>query len=130
MGARCGAVAALMGFEAATLAAIAALHLGGVLADGSDPFDPFDAGVAEAVICVVLASGAAALLRRWPYARILALGAAAFAILGFGVGLNFTIRGGGAIDVAYHATVLPLLLVTLAALVRMPEERRRAATRS
>ena len=41
-----------------------------------------------------------------------------FAILGVIAGLNFTIQGGGAIDVAYHATLLPLLPVTLAALRR------------
>jgi hypothetical protein len=34
------------------------------------------------------------------------------------IGLNFTVRGGDAIDIAYHAAVLPLLLITLAILLR------------
>jgi hypothetical protein len=39
------------------------------------------------------------------------------AIGGFVVGLNFTVRGGGAVDIAYHAVVPPLLLVSLLALL-------------
>jgi hypothetical protein len=46
-----------------------------------------------------------------------ATGSTVFAIVGFVVGLDFTVRGGAAIDIAYHATVLPLLLCTLAALL-------------
>ena len=54
---------------------------------------------------------------RSPRARTLAAAATGFAILGFVVGLTFSIRGGDTIDVAYHAAVLPLLLLTLAALL-------------
>ena len=42
----------------------------------------------------------------------------AFAIFGFIVGLTFTIRGGDAIDLAYHATMLPVLTATAALLAR------------
>jgi hypothetical protein len=111
-------VAPLMGFVAATLAVMSFLHLSGILDDGSEPFDPTHAGVAEALIGLVLAFGAVALLRRSPYARSVAIGSTSFAVLGFVVGLTFTIRGDAAIDVAYHATVLPLLIVTLATLMR------------
>jgi hypothetical protein len=104
-------------FEAATLAAIASLHLGGVLA-GSRPFRPMAAGIAEAVIGLALAFAAAVLLRGSAHARSIAISATVFAIVGFVVGLSFTVRGGGAVDVAYHAVMLPLLLLTLIALLR------------
>ncbi len=41
-------------------------------------------------------------------------------ILGFIVGLYLTVQGGDAIDLAFHATMLPLLLLTLLALLRKP----------
>jgi hypothetical protein len=41
-----------------------------------------------------------------------------FAIVGFAVGLSFTLRGGGTVDVVYHALMLPLLLLTLVVLLR------------
>jgi len=104
---------ALMGFVAATLVVMSALHLAGVLGDGWPPFDPDRAGIAEAVIAVVLAGGAVALARgvRWA-----GLAAFVFAVAGFGVGLSMTIRGHAGWDIAYHATVLPLLLLALAQL--------------
>jgi hypothetical protein len=106
-------IVTLMGPEAASLAVMSSLHLTGTLAGGSKPFQPNNAGIAEAVICLALTAGAVALMRRWPNARAIALGTVGFAILGFLIGLNFTVRGGDPIDIAYHATVLPLLLLTL-----------------
>jgi hypothetical protein len=103
-------IAALMGFEAATLVIASILHLAGVADDGSPPFDPTRAGIAEAVIAVVLVAGAIGLVRG---VRRGALGAVAFAIAGFGVGLSMTVRGGATGDIVYHATMLPLLLFTL-----------------
>jgi hypothetical protein len=104
---------ALMAFVAATLAVMSALHLAGVVDDGSPPFDPDRAGIAEAVIAVVLVAGAFALVRD---ARRAALAAVVFAIAGFGVGLSMTIRGHATADIAYHAVMLPLLLLALAQL--------------
>jgi len=116
---RVGAVAALMGLEAATLAAASSLHLSRLHdGSGSKPFDPVAAGTAEAVLCVVLAAGAVLLARRGVRARPAAVAATAIAVAGFLVGLQFTIRGGDAADLAYHAAVLPLLLVTLVLLLR------------
>jgi hypothetical protein len=112
-------IAGLMGFEAATFAVMSALHLSGVLADGSDPYDPTAAGIAEAVICLALASGAVALLRQSANANGVATATTGLAIVGVVIGLIFTIQGGGPIDIAYHATVLPLLVLTLAALRRV-----------
>jgi EmrB/QacA subfamily drug resistance transporter len=111
-------IAALIGLEASTLAIMSVLHLTAILAGGTRPFNRTHAGIAEAVICVVLIGGAAALVRDPLSGRTIARGTIGFAILGVIAGLNFTIQGGDAIDVAYHATLLPLLLVTLAALWR------------
>jgi hypothetical protein len=110
-------VAGLMGFVAATLAVMSFLHLSGLLDDGSDPFDPNHAGIAEAVIALVLFWGAGALLGGAPRSRGLGIAATGFAILGFIVGLTFTIQGGATIDIAYHLAVLPLLLFAAATLL-------------
>jgi multisubunit Na+/H+ antiporter MnhF subunit len=67
---------------------------------------------------VVLGYGATALVRRGSRARPVALAATGFAIVGFLVGLSFTLAGGSAIDVAYHLSVLPLLLLILLGLTR------------
>jgi hypothetical protein len=114
------AVAMLMGLESASLAVMSALHLTGALSGkpGSS------AGIPEALICVALAAGTEALVRRRPHARPLATGTLVFAIAGFLVGLSFTLSGNSAVDLAYHATVLPLLVLTLAML-----RRSRAASR-
>jgi hypothetical protein len=111
-------VVTLMSLEAGSLAVVACLHLSHVLPGGKKPFRATPAGIAEAVIGFVLLVGIAALLRRSTSARTIAIATVLFAIAGFVVGLTFTLRGGGAIDIAYHATVLPLLLLTLLLLLR------------
>jgi O-antigen/teichoic acid export membrane protein len=111
-------IAILMALEASTLALMSVLHLTGILGGGTGPFRRTDAGVAEAVICVVLIGGATALARDRAQGHRFAFAAIVFAILGFIVGLNFTIRDGDAIDIAYHATVLLLLIATLVVLTR------------
>jgi CHASE2 domain-containing sensor protein len=99
---------------------MASLHLAGLLR-GSKPFRPDDAGIAEAIIGVALLVGAAALWRQTGHHWGLAVGATSFAILGFVVGLTFTLRGGDPIDIAYHLTLLPVLLLTLVVLLRRKE---------
>jgi hypothetical protein len=94
------------------------LHLSGTLGGGTRPFDPSGAGIAEAVICLVLGCGAIPLLRQRPGAHAVALATTGFAIVGFLIGLGFTLGGGGAIDIAYHLSALPILLTALIALVR------------
>ena len=110
--------AVLMCVVAATLAVMSFLHLSGILG-GTKPFNPSGAGVAEAVICLVLSYGATGLLRTWRHAQTVAIAATGFAIVGFIIGLRFTLEGGEAIDIAYHLSVLPILLVTLIALLRI-----------
>jgi hypothetical protein len=112
---RRGSIAALMGFVAVTLALMSSLHLSGILAGRGKPFDATHAGIAEAVICLALASGGGTLMGGSARARTVAIATTVFAIAGFIVGLNFTVRGGDTIDIAYHASVLPLLLVALSA---------------
>jgi hypothetical protein len=122
--------AVLMCVLAATLAAMSFLHLSGTLAGGTKPFDRSDAGVAEAVICLALGCGAAGLLRTWPRGQTVALAATGFAIAGFLVGLRFTLEGGDAIDIAYHLSVLPILLITLIALLRIRARETRSVPRT
>jgi len=111
-------IVALITFEAATLTVVSALHLTGAIHGRSRPFDASDAGIAEAIICVALAAGAAALLRAPDRGRPVALAATGFAIAGFIAGLTFTARGGDAPDIIYHATMLPVLVATLILLAR------------
>jgi hypothetical protein len=111
-------LAALMAFEAATLAIFAVLHLSGVLRSGSRASSAGGAGVAEAVICVVLVLGLRAFVRSPARGRLAALGATVFAVLGFIVGLTFTVRGGPAVDLIYHVTMFPILIVTALVLGR------------
>jgi hypothetical protein len=116
-------LATLIGFEAVTLALVSTLHLSHTLGGGSKPFDPNAAGIAEALIGIALAVGAVT-LSRTRRGRAAAPAATAFAIVGFLVGLGFTISGGDAIDIAYHAVMLPLLVFTLIALLRLRPVRR------
>jgi multisubunit Na+/H+ antiporter MnhF subunit len=118
---------ALMMFEAATLGVMSTLHLSGVLAGGSEPFNASHAGIAEAIIAVVLLAGAAALVRGRNDARVIALAATVFAVVGFIVGLNFTVRGSDAIDIAYHVAVLPILVLTALGLAARPRLSRASA---
>ena len=92
----------LMAFEALTLLVASVTHL----INGSN-----GAGFAEGLICVALLIGLANGLRG---ARV----ALSFAVFGFLVGLTFTIGGGSAIDLAYHAVMLPILIATLLLVVR------------
>ncbi|MBV9050264.1 MAG: hypothetical protein JOY58_18495 [Solirubrobacterales bacterium] len=77
----------------------------------------------------MLIVGAVALARDPERGRRIALATLVFAILGFIVGLNCTVQGGDPIDVAYHATMLPLLVVTLIAVTGHPFSRAGVARR-
>jgi hypothetical protein len=109
-------IAALMTFEATTLIVASVLHLSGAVDGEEPPFDPSRAGIAETLIAVVLIVGALALNCR---RKTLAVGTVAFAIAGFGVGLSMTALGGASGDIAYHATMLPILAITLIQLARL-----------
>lgn len=112
--------AVLMAFEAATLAIVSILHLTGAVHGGHAPYNRSGAGIAEAVVCLALVIGVIALVRSPTGARRAGLLATGFAILGFIVGLRFTLSGGAAIDLAYHSVMLPILIATALLLVRLP----------
>jgi hypothetical protein len=111
-------LATVMAAIAVTLGCASALHLTGGVHGRSSPFDATHAGVAEGVIGIVLAGGAAGVVRFPMAARPIALSAIGFATVGFVVGLNFTTRGGHLPDIIYHVALLPLLLASLVALLR------------
>jgi hypothetical protein len=111
-------IAGLMVLQAASLAVASALHLSGLVHGRGGSFSPVGAGAAEAVICVALLWGASALARRGAAGRPVALGTTGFAIAGFLYGLSVTVRGGALPDITYHATVLPILIVTFVLILR------------
>jgi hypothetical protein len=111
-------IAALMIFEATTLAVASALHLSGLVHGRAAPFNGIHAGAAEAVIGVVLAGAGIAMLRAPAPARTIGLAATGFAIIGFLVGLRFTTLGGHIPDIAYHVTLLPVFIASMIVLLR------------
>ena len=111
-------VAILMLVVTASLALTSALHLSGMVDGRTKSFDPDTAGIAEAVIGVVLLVGAVVMLRDPQRARTAGIAANAFALAGFLIGISETAQGGHAPDIAYHATVIPLLVISLVVLLR------------
>jgi ferric-dicitrate binding protein FerR (iron transport regulator) len=114
------AIIRLMAFEAFTLAIASTLHLSGAGRRGTA------AGVAEALICLALVFGAYALAsgRRW--GQTAATAATGFAIFGFVLGLSLTLGGGDTLDIAYHASMLPVLIITAILLTRLRQPRPQA----
>lgn len=122
-------IAGLMLLVAVSLAVQSALHLSGAIHPTPGGTET-PAGIAEAVICVALLWGSSALARRGPAGYRIALWTDVFAVAGFIIGLSVTIPSGYIPDIAYHATVLPILIITVALIVRYgaPERWRRAGT--
>jgi len=111
-------IAALMAGETATLVVASLLHSGLTVAGVHDPFS--GAAIPEAVIAAVLATGAASLVVRPSTAWGLPLGAVILAIVGFLVGVRFTVFGDGPTrvgDIVYHVAGLTLLVTTVALLL-------------
>jgi cytochrome bd-type quinol oxidase subunit 2 len=113
-------LAVLMIVIAASLVVASVVHLTGHVEGRADLYDADDAGIAEAVIAVVLAAGAAVMLRVPSRARQAGLVATGFALAGFLVGISITARAGHWPDIAYHLAVLPLLVGGLITLYRAP----------
>ncbi|HEX4212294.1 MAG TPA: hypothetical protein VIA06_03070 [Candidatus Dormibacteraeota bacterium] len=117
-GALRGSIAALMAIAAVTLALASTIHFGVRLGAGQLAIhDPFPgAAIPEAVIAFVVACGALAVIGRraaWP----VALGTTLFAVAGVLFGLSITLGSARTGDVAYHVSVLVVLVVTLCLLV-------------
>ena len=117
---------ALMVLAATAFAAASIIHFGVAIPVGfatlSDPFA--GAAVPEAVIALVVATGAVAVLTRRPAARGIALTATLFALLGTVYGLTVTLGSTRTGDIAYHLGILATLLVILG-LVLVPGRTRR-----
>lgn len=111
-------VAIVMSLEAVSLWVASALHLSGLVHGRSASFEPDAAGIAEAVIGVVLAAGSVVMVKDKGRARVVGIASTTFALIGFLIGISETARGGDAPDIAYHATVIPLLIASLVALIR------------
>jgi peptidoglycan/LPS O-acetylase OafA/YrhL len=111
-------LAAMLFVIAASLAVASTVHLTGHVSGRGGLYDAEDAGIAEAVIGAVLVAGAVVMLRAPDRARGAGLAATGFALAGFLVGLSITARAGRWPDIAYHTTVLPLLVGAFAALYR------------
>jgi cytochrome bd-type quinol oxidase subunit 2 len=123
------AVAAVLALVAVSLAVASVLHLTGHVVGRAKPFDSDNAGVAEAIIAAVLASGSILMLRNARRARAIGLTVTAFAIAGFIVGLITTTQGGHLPDIAYHLTILPLLVGSLVVLIRATGSQARTDSR-
>ena len=97
-----------MACVAVSLAVASILHL------------PNRAGIAEAIIGVVLAAGAIAMIRVPARARTIGIVLNSLAIVGFLNGLTMTARDGDAPAIAYHLAVLPVLIASVVVLARGP----------
>jgi peptidoglycan/LPS O-acetylase OafA/YrhL len=110
-------VAVLMAVQAVTLGVASTLHLTGHVHGRSAPFNADHAGIAEAIIGVLLAAGAVAMVRFPARGRAIGLVLNGFAIVGFLNGLSMTAEGGDAPDIAYHLVLLPLLIASIVVLL-------------
>jgi len=111
-------VALVLLVVAASLMIASTLHLAGLVHGNGGAFDADHAGIAEAILAVVLVCAAITMRRTPAHARTVGLAGATFAIVGFLVGLRFTLTGGHLPDIAYHLTGLPLLISAAIALWR------------
>jgi hypothetical protein len=111
--------AALMGVAAVTFWVASIIHFGATFSIGSTRVhDPFPgAAIPEAIVGIVVASGALGLVARWRSGWRLAVSTTAFAIVVTLYGLSVTLGGGRSADVAYHVSVLTLLFAVLGMLV-------------
>jgi hypothetical protein len=109
----------VMAVASLTLFGASAVHLGLTVPLGvvtiSDPFR--GAAVPEVILGVVLGSGSAAAVIGRRNGRAIALGSTAFTLLVVLYGLSITLRSGRDGDVAYHLTLLLILLIAIGLLL-------------
>jgi hypothetical protein len=111
-------ILALLAFGATTLAVISAIHLAGATPERQAARQRLRRRNRRKPSRLVLVSAIATNLRHSPRGWLAAVTAVGFAIVGFLLGLSFTLRGGSNADIAYHANMLPILIATLALLLR------------
>lgn len=105
------AVAPLLGLVAISFAIASAIHFGVALGPISDPFP--GAKIPEAILAVIAAAGAITVAAKVRGSRWFALAATAISIAGVLFGLSVTLGSAAYGDIAYHFSVLVLLVVTL-----------------
>jgi len=108
---------------AASLAVASYVHLAGHVRGRNGLFDSDDAGIAEAIIALVLVAGAIAMVSVPRRARAVGLASNGFALVGFAVGLTITAQAGHLPDIADHSAILPVLVASVVVLLRIPRER-------
>jgi hypothetical protein len=108
-----------MAVAAVTFWIASAIHFGARIPLGFTTLhDPFPgAAIPEAIIGVVVASGVLAIAERWRANWGIAVGTTLFAIVGTLYGLSVTLGSGRSADIAYHVSVLVVLIVTLCLLI-------------
>ncbi len=113
-------IAATLTFVAASL-----LHFGvSIPIAGTTIKDSSEgAAISEMIIAIVMASGSLSVVGRLRASWQIALATVLFALLGVLYGLSVTVRGARIGDIAYHVTVLVILLIT-GGLLLMPNARR------
>jgi hypothetical protein len=116
------AIAVLMLVATVTFIVASVIHFGAAIPLGfvTIPSDPFrGAAIPEAVIAVALAAGSIAFVARKGTAWWPAFAAVALAVVGVLVGLSVIIRGrvSRTGDLAYHGSILILLLVIMVLLL-------------
>lgn len=110
----------LLTVGAVTLGLASAIHFGVPLVI-EDPES--GASIPEAILAVVLAVGAASVWSRIGAAWGVALATTLFGLAGVGFGFSLTVGSGRTGDIAYHASLL-VVLVSTALLLLMPAARR------
>lgn len=119
LGARVVVIRMLFVVATAAFAVASIVHSGVTIGFGpmliDDPFK--GAAVPEAVIAIVLGIGSASVIYRWPGAWWLAFGTALFALLLTIFGLTVTVRSSRTGDIAYHVTILVVLVVIVSSLL-------------
>jgi hypothetical protein len=123
------AIGLLMVAATLSLAIASVLHFGVAVPLGAITItDPFrGAAIPEAVLAVVLGIGVVSVLTGWSAAWWVALATTLFALLGTLYGLTVTLRRGEIGDIAYHLSLLTLLIAAVALLLA-PAGRRALST--
>lgn len=104
---------------ALTLLAASAIHFGITVRLGPvSIYDPFPgARIPEAILGLALLAGSLFVLARWPGAWGAGLGTTLFTLLLTIYGLTVTVSSGSTGDIAYHITLLAMLLAILVLLL-------------
>jgi hypothetical protein len=113
VGATTIAICVLMALATIAFAVASIVHFGVTIPLGPVTIDdPFPgAAIPEAIITIVLGIGSVTMIAHLPTRRWMALATTLFALLATIYGLSVTVRSSRTGDIAYHITILVVLLV-------------------